>query len=301
MNTNTSIDTSNLDLSQIHTFKRSKRRRKVINLLLILLVTLLGIIVAFPLYWLIRSSLVSKPEFLARPPVFFPEELLFGNYHKAIGRINFPVQLWNSISIVVPYVIGTVITTSFAGYAFARLRFPLSNMWFMLVISTMMLPSAVTLIPQYMMFSTFHMVGTKWPLILPAFLCSGGNGYFVFLLRQFFRTIPKELDEAACIDGAGFFYIYTAIMLPLVRPALIVVGLFSFIGCWNEFFYTLIYLQGESMFTLPLGLYMVNGLRIPNYEQVMALTVIVTLPCLILFLLGNKYFIKGIALSGIKG
>lgn len=276
-------------------------RSKVINGFLIALVTVLGIFVAFPLFWLIRSSLVSKPEFLARPPVFIPEHLMFSNYSKAIERINFPLQLWNSISIVVPYVVGNVITTSFAGYAFARLRFPLKKMWYLLVISTMMLPSAVTLIPQYMMYSSLNIVGTKLPLILPAFLCAGGNAYFVFLLSKFFNTIPKELDEAACIDGAGYFRTYVSIMLPLIRPALIVVALFSFINCWNEFFYTLIYLQGEKMYTLTLGLYTVNGLRIPNYEQVMALTVIIVLPCLILFLIGNKYFIKGIALTGIKG
>jgi multiple sugar transport system permease protein len=280
---------------------KGQRHEKVVNNGLIFIAAAAGILMAFPLFWLLRSSLVSKPEFLSRPPVFFPEQLQFANYIKAIGRIDFPLQFWNSVSIVVPYVLGTVITTSFAGYAFARLRFPLKRMWFVLIISTMMLPSAVTLIPQYMMYSAFHLVGTKAPLILPAFLCAGGNAYFVFLLRQFFRTIPMELDEAAGIDGAGYFHIYLKIMLPLIRPALIVVALFSFINCWNEFFYTLIYLQGEKMFTLTIGLYMINGLRIPNYEQVMALTVIVTLPCLLLFLFGNKYFVKGIALTGIKG
>lgn len=278
-----------------------KNRGTVLNILLIIIVTVLGILVAFPLFWLMRSSVVSKPEFLARPPIWIPSRIMISNFSKAIERIDFPLQLWNSISIVVPYVIGNVITTSFAGYAFARLRFPLKKVWFLLVISTMMLPSAVTLVPQYMMYSSLNLVGTKLPLILPAFLCAGGNAYFVFLLKQFYNTIPKELDEAACIDGAGYFRTYLEILLPLIRPALIVVALFSFINCWNEFFYTLIYLQGEKMYTLTLGLYTVNGLRIPNYEQVMALTVIIALPCLVLFLVGNKYFIKGIALTGIKG
>lgn len=285
----------------VKSYRRIKRRSKNVSRILVVLSFLLGLIIAFPLYWLIRSSLVSKPEFLARPPVFFPGVLMFSNYLKAMGRINFPLELWNSISIVVPYVVGNVITTSFAGYSFARLRFPLKRMWFVLVISTMMLPSAVTLLPQYMMYSAMHITGTKLPLIIPAFFCAGGNAYFVFLLRQFFYTIPVELDEAAHIDGAGYFKIYSGIMLPLIRPALIVVALFSFINCWNEFFYTLIYLQGEKMYTLTLGLYMVNGLKIPNYEQVMALTILVILPCLLLFMVGNRYFIKGISLTGIKG
>jgi multiple sugar transport system permease protein len=171
----------------------------------------------------------------------------------------------------------------------------------------MMLPSAVTLIPQYTLYTKFGWVGTdalfngKLPLIVPAFLCSGGNAYFLFLLRQFFVTIPKELDEAARMDGAGHFRIYSTIMLPLIRPAIIVVALFSFINSWNEFFYTLIYLQGEKSYTLTLGLYIVNGMKISNYEQVMALAIIVTSPCLLFFLIGNKYFTEGITFTGIKG
>ena len=125
--------------------------------------------------------------------------------------------------------------------------------------------------------------------------------FSVFRLRQFFSTIPKDLDEAAKIDGAGRFRIFVQIMLPLIKPALVVVALFSFINCWNEFFYTLIYLQGEKSYTLSLGLYMVNGIRLSNFEQVMALAVIVTLPCLVFFLIGNKYLVEGITLTGIKG
>ena len=288
-------------IKQTRTRNPGKMNRITIHILLVFIAFILGFVMFFPLYWLIRGSLVSSQEFFARPPVFFPSSLEFSNYPLAIARINFPLQLWNSICIVVPYVIGNIITCSFAGYAFARLRFPLRRMWFVLVISTMMLPSSVTLLPQYQMYSAMHLVGTKLPLIIPAFFCSGGNAYFVFLLRQFFKSIPKELDEAARIDGAGFFRIYAQIMLPLIKPALIVVALFSFINCWNEFFYTLIYLQGEKMYTLTLGLYMINSLKLPNFEQVMALTVIVALPCLLFFLIGNKYFVKGIALTGIKG
>ncbi|HHU75199.1 MAG TPA: carbohydrate ABC transporter permease [Clostridiales bacterium] len=283
------------------------KKYKVINFLLIALVSLIGILVAFPIFWMIRSSLVSKAQFFSRPPVIWPSKMLFSNFTKAMERIDFGRQLWNSVSIVVPYVIGNVITCSISAYAFARIEFPLKKLWFACIISTMMLPSAVTLIPQYTLYTKFGWVGTdalfngKLPLIVPAFLCSGGNAYFLFLLRQFFVTIPKELDEAARMDGAGHFRIYSTIMLPLIRPAIIVVALFSFINSWNEFFYTLIYLQGEKSYTLTLGLYIVNGMKISNYEQVMALAIIVTSPCLLFFLIGNKYFTEGITFTGIKG
>ncbi|MBT2291040.1 carbohydrate ABC transporter permease [Paenibacillus albidus] len=280
--------------------KKAKNKTKAINAGLILLSCLLAVVFAFPLYWLLRGAFVSHSEILARPPVFFPEQLNMDNFKLGLERIQFLRQLWNSVSIVVPYVIGTVLTTSFAGYAFAKLRFPLRGMWFVLVISTMMLPSAVTLLPQYSMYTSMGLAG-KPALIIPAFFCAGGNAYFVFLLRQFFMTIPVELSEAAKIDGAGYFRIYSRIMLPLIRPAMIVVALFSFINCWNEFFYTMIYLKSEADYTLPMGLYIVNGMRIPNYEQVMALALIVTAPCLVFFLIGNKYFVEGITLTGIKG
>jgi multiple sugar transport system permease protein len=280
---------------------------KLSHYVLIAVLTLVAVFVAFPLFWMVRSSLVTKAEFFSRPPVIWPDKIMLSNFARAIERINFGRQLMNSLSIVIPYVAGNAITCSITAYAFARMRFPLRNFWFICIISTMMLPSAVTLIPQYMMYAKFGWVGAgvvfggKLPLIIPAFLCAGGNAYFVFLLRQFFLTIPGDLDEAARIDGAGHLYIFLKIMLPLVKPALVVVILFSFINCWNEFFNTLIYLQGEKSYTLTLGLYMINGMKINNYEQVMALALIVTAPCLIFFLIGNKYFVEGIALTGIKG
>lgn len=287
--------------------KKQKTKQKTVDVFLIAFVFIIACFVAFPLFWMLRSSLVTKAEFFTRPPIFWPETMQFINFSKAMDLIDFGRQLFNSLSIAVPYVIGNIITCSVSAYAFARIKFPLRNFWFICIIATMMLPSAVTLIPQYTMYTSFGWVGQnaafggKLPLILPAFLCSGGNAYFVFLLRQFFSTIPKDLDEAAKIDGAGRFRIFVQIMLPLIKPALVVVALFSFINCWNEFFYTLIYLQGEKSYTLSLGLYMVNGIRLSNFEQVMALAVIVTLPCLVFFLIGNKYLVEGITLTGIKG
>ncbi len=287
-------------MRKTRSIRQDVTRRKLIHILLVFLAFSLAVVFAFPLYWLVRSTLVSNQELLHRPPVYFPTAFHVENFSKALARIDFMRQLYNSVSIAVPYVLGTLITTSFAGYAFARLRFPLRGMWFTLVISTMMLPSAVTLLPQYSLYASMGLAN-KAALILPAFFCAGGNAYFVFLLRQFFLTIPMEMDEAARIDGAGYLRIYSSIMLPLIRPAMIVVGLFSFINCWNEFFYTMIYLKSQDEYTLPLGLYIVNGLKVPNYEQVLALALIVATPCLVFFFVGNRYFVEGIALGGIKG
>lgn len=280
--------------------RRAKKQKQLIQVLLILCAVLIGIAVAFPLYWLARSSIVTKQELFARPPVFFPEVIQWKNFPLGMKRINFLQQLWNSVSIAFPYVFGTIATCACAGYAFARLRFPLRNFWFALIISSMMLPNVVTLLPQVQLYSSLH-IANKWALILPAFFCAGGNAYFVFLLRQFFSTIPKELDEAARIDGAGQLRVFFSIMLPLVRPALIVVGLFSFINTWNEIFYSTIYLQSESQYTLPLGLLIVQGIKSPNYELVMALTLIVCAPCLLLFFIGNRYFVEGISTGAVKG
>lgn len=279
---------------------RSKTKKKVINGLLIALAVFLAVLVAFPLYWLIRSALVTKQELFARPPVVFPAEIQWDNFAKGMARVPFWTQLGNSISITFPYVIGTVITCAFAGYAFARLRFPLRGMWFGLVISSMMLPSVVTLLPQVNLYTALG-INNRWALIVPAFLCAGGNAYFVFLLRSFFLTLPMELDEAARIDGAGTLRIFFSIMVPLVKPALIVTGLFSFINSWNEIFYSSIYLTSDTEYTMPLGLLIVQGMRSPNYEQMMALTLLVSLPCLILFFIGNKFFVEGISLGAVKG
>lgn len=286
-------------MPKVQSIHSSVRKRKAINAGLIVLACLIGFLVAFPLYWLVRSALLTKSQLFARPPVFFPTDFQWVNFSLGAKRIDFFRQLYNSVSIAVPYVLGTVVTCSFAGYAFSRLRFPLRDMWFWLIVSSMMLPNVVTLLPQVQLYSALN-IANKWALIVPAFFCAGGNAYFVFLLRQFFSTIPKELDEAARIDGAGFFRIYASIMLPLIRPALIVVALFSFINSWNEIFYTMIYLQSEDQYTLPLGLLIVEGIKTPHYEQVMALTLIVSIPCLVFFFIGNRYFVEGISAGAVK-
>lgn len=278
---------------------RAIPQRKMISALLIALAALIGLLFLFPLYWMLKSAFITPQELYSNPPTLFPRNFITGNYAHALTAIPFWTQFNNSVLLAAANVLGTTLTSSLVAYAFARLNFKLKKLWFALIISTMMLPSAVTMIPQYLMWYHLGALGTFWPLILPAWF--GGGAYFIFLLRQFFQTIPRELDEAAKIDGAGYVRIFSMIMLPLIKPALIVVMLFSFINSWNEFFNSVIYLTKPAMHTLTLGLYKFKGVYQSNYGAIMALSTIVMLPTFLFFLLGNRYFVEGITLTGIKG
>ncbi len=277
----------------------SLQKKRLIHALLIALAALMGLLFLFPLYWMLKSAFITSKELYANPPTFFPREFIRFNYTEALTTVPFWPQLKNSVLLAALNVLGTTLTSSLVSYAFARLNFKLKNLWFALIIGTMMLPSAVTMIPQYLMWHKLGALGTFVPLVLPAWF--GGGAYFIFLLRQFFQTIPRELDEAAKIDGAGYLRVFSKIMLPLMKPALIVVMLFSFINSWNEFFHSVIYLTKPAMHTLTLGLYKFKGVYQSNYGAIMALSTIVMLPTFVFFLVGNRYFVEGIALTGIKG
>lgn len=280
--------------------KMTVRGKKIWNMVLILMAVLVGLVFLFPVFWMVRSSFMGLEELYANPPVFLPKNATLQNYQAALAQTDLWLQLRNSCVITLLFVMGTVISSSLTAYGFSRFEFKGKNVWFMLIISTMMLPSAVTLIPQYQMWNRLHLLGTIAPLVVPAWF--GGSAYFTFMLRQFFQTIPRELDEAARVDGAGYLRIFVSIMLPLVKPAMIVVALFAFVNCWNEFFYTVIYLNGQQeLKTLTLGLYLFKGVYSTNYGAVLALAIMVSVPALIFFFIGNKYFVEGISMTGIKG
>ncbi|HEX7714845.1 MAG TPA: carbohydrate ABC transporter permease [Bacillota bacterium] len=277
-------------------------RNQRANLFLIVLTFVLAAVFMIPLYWMVRSSFMNLKELYQMDPMLlFPPKLRLDNYLRVFmdSNINLLQELKNSLVIAIAVVFGTVITSSLAAFGFARLRFPLRNLWFALVISSMLLPSAVTLIPTFLMWNALGQIGSFYPLIVPAWL--GGGAYFIFLLRQFFLTIPRDLDEAAIIDGANYFTVYYRVMLPLIKPALVVVALFSFIGAWNEFFYAYIYLSAEESYTLMLGLQTLRGVQLADFTGVMAMATLVTIPTFIFFLIGNRYFVEGITLTGIKG
>ena len=277
-----------------------RRKKKIADSILIAIAVFAGLVFLFPIFWMVRSSFMGLEELYQTPPVILPRMGTMKNYKEALQQSDLLLQFRNSCMITALCVAGTVLSSSITAYGFSRFYFQYKNIWFMLIISTMMLPAAVTLIPQYQMWNKLHLLGTIAPMVVPAWF--GGSAYFTFMLRQFFQTIPKELDEAARVDGAGYFRIYCEIILPLTKPALIVVALFAFVNAWNEFFYTVIYLNGhQELKTLTLGLYMFKGVYSTNYGAVLALAGIISIPALLFFLIGNRYFVEGISMTGIKG
>ena len=218
-----------------------------------LIVGLLALVCVIPLYWMVRSSFMKNTEiYIMDPFIFWPKEMIWENYADAVKAANFGTYAINTIIIVAGCLAGTLLTSSMAAYAFSRVKWKGRGFCFAMVLTTMMLPSSVTLIPQFLIWRNFHMVDTFWPLILPSFL--GGGAFNIFLLRQFFLGIPSELDEAARIDGANAMQIFFKIILPLSRSAMIVVGLFTFLNNWNDFFGPIIYLNSKEHYTLALGL-----------------------------------------------
>ena len=226
-------------------------KRKAIEKSIALIVLISGALVAsVPLFWLVRSSLMTLGEIYIFPPLLWPEQMNWSNYSSAVTVVNFPLYFRNTMTIMIPVMIGTLLTSSMCGYGFARLRFPLKRFWFTLILSSLMLPYAVSMLPTFLFWARLGAVNTFWPLTVPVWF--GGGAFNIFLLRQFFLTIPRELEDAAIIDGAGYFQIYSRIMLPLIKPALIVVGLFTFLNVWNDFLNPLIYLNEEKKYTLAL-------------------------------------------------
>ncbi|MDR2657767.1 MAG: carbohydrate ABC transporter permease [Oscillospiraceae bacterium] len=252
-----------------------------------------------PLYWLVRSSFMSLSQIFILPPKWIPSPFRWSNYAKAFSVVPFGRYYLNTALIVAGVVSGTVITSSLSAYAFARLRWRGRNALFACLIASMMLPFAVTMIPLFVGWSRLGFANTYVPLILPAWF--GGGAYNIFLLRQFYMTIPRELDESAFVDGAGYVTIYRSILLPLTRPALIVVGMFAFMGCWNDFLGPLIYLSSSSLYTVSLGLRMFQGMYNAEWNLMMAASVVALLPVIVVFFIGQRYIIEGITLTGIKG
>ncbi|MBD2871675.1 carbohydrate ABC transporter permease [Paenibacillus arenilitoris] len=274
-------------------------RSKKTKLALYALLIVLSCFCLFPFLWLIRSSLMQMSQIYETPPVWIPSPFQFGNYSEALTVLPFGRYFLNTSLIVVLEVTGVVLTSAVCAYAFARLRWPGRNVVFMIILTSMMLPGAVTLIPVFLGWSSLGAVNTIVPLTVPAWF--GGGAFNVFLIRQFLLTIPKDLDEAALVDGAGYIRIFTHIMFPLAKPALIVVGLFSFLNGWNDFLGPLIYLNDEAKFTLALGLQLFKGMYNAQWHLMMAATTMVVLPAIVVFFLGQKYFVEGIVMSGVKG
>jgi multiple sugar transport system permease protein len=276
---------------------RQKRLRR--NILLYFFLGLFSLSTLFPLFWMISTSLKSGDIIFEMPPRLLPDGLHWENYTRAVIEINFFVLFKNSVVITIFHLLSDVLVSAVVAYGFARFVFPGRDFWFLIMLATVMIPGEVTMIPVFIAFSELGWSNSIKPLVIPGFF--GGAPIFVFLLRQFFLTIPKELEESAIVDGATRFKIFYKIFLPLSIPALIVIGIFSFQGTWNDLMGPLIYLNDTSKFTLTLGLAMFKGMLKVEWGPLMAGSILALLPVVIVFFLVQRYFVEGVKLSGIKG
>ncbi|MDL2205846.1 carbohydrate ABC transporter permease [Eubacteriales bacterium OttesenSCG-928-N13] len=251
-----------------------------------------------PFYWLVVSSLKRPSEMFVVPVQWLPSEIQFDNYKNMFGMIPFFQYLKNTMVLVLNNVLGSLISSSLVAYGFSRLRWKGRDQVFVLVLISMILPYMVTMIPLYLLFRDLGWLGTMAPLLVPLYF---GNPFFIFLMRQFFSGLPHELSEAARIDGAGEFRIYWQICLPLAKPAMATVAIFAFLRSWSDYIGPLIYLQDSSLYTLSIGVQLIRSNLDPKWAEMMAAGVVMVSPVLLLFFLLQKYFIQGIALSGIKG
>ncbi|MBT4502608.1 MAG: carbohydrate ABC transporter permease [Gemmatimonadetes bacterium] len=251
-----------------------------------------------PFLWMLSTSLKTTAQSMAFPPEWWPRPFIWENYTQIYEYMPFFTFLFNSVKITFFVLVGQLLTCSLAGYAFAKLRFPGRRPLFLILLSTMMIPSQVTLIPVFIIMKSLGWINTHYALIVPAFF---GSVFGTFLLRQFFLGLPNDLEDAARIDGCSPFGIYWRIMLPLAKPSLATLGIFTFMGTWNDFMRPLIYLSDMDKMTLPVGLALLSNHQDIRIPLIMAGAVLSLLPILVLYIFGQKYFVQGIALTGMKG
>lgn len=267
------------------------------RILLYLAILIGAIIFAIPFYWMVRSALMPRWQVYRFPPEWIPAEFLWSNFREPFKVFPFGRWFLNSAFIALASAVGTALSASMVGFSFARLRFPLRDTLFVVVLATMILPEHVRLIPSYLLFTKLGWVDTYLPLIVPNLLAPA---FFVFLLRQFFMTIPRDMDDAAYIDGCSPWGLFWRIHLPLSMAALGVVMIFQITFQWNEFLHPLIYIHKVNMFPIALGLRLFQGQLSNNLQILMAASLLAILPTLIVFFFAQRYFVQGIVVTGVK-
>jgi multiple sugar transport system permease protein len=282
-----------------HVFFRKPPRYYLAQAIKYIVMIGLSIIFMVPLIWLVSSSLKTQGQVFAYPPVWIPDPIQWSNYAEALQRAPLLRWLWNTSVITAFAIVGNVVSSSMVAFGFARLRFPGRGPLFILLLSTMMLPQVVTLIPRFIMFRWLGWLDTFLPLIVPPFF--GGGAFNIFLVRQFYLTIPRDFDEAARIDGASNWQIWRLILVPLSAPVLIAISIFSFVAHWNEFLLPLIYLFSERNKVLALGLRAFINPNDASWHISMAASMFLVVPVVLLFFFGQRYFIRGVVMTGIQG
>lgn len=271
--------------------------RRISHLCIYLILTLLAVVFAFPLVWMVSTSLKSTREFFMPGIHILVKDVQWGNYQEALTKFPFFLYLKNTLTVTVCNVVFTCLSCSLVAYGFARVYAPGKQFLFMLMLSTMMLPGQVTMIPSYILFRNLGWLDSLYPLIVPSLFASAFN---VFLLRQFYMRMPDNLEDAAKIDGCGYFATWLRIYFPLTKPALAAIAIFTFMGTWNDFMGPLIYINTQKYKTLALGLRAFVSEYTSDTNLLMAASLVVILPCIILFFCCQKYFIQGITFTGTK-
>lgn len=286
---------SRLQQSQIRTdkFLRWLGRASIYGLLIIG-----AIVVLVPFFWTVSTSLKTEQQTLQFPPTWIPNPIAWENYPTALRARPFGTYYINSLIISIVSTIGQTLSSAIVAFGFARMRFRGRQVLFLIVLSTMMIPFHVMIIPRFILFKELGWLDTFYPLIVPNFF---GGAFSIFLLRQYFMTIPLELDAAAKIDGAGYYRIFMSIILPTSLPALGVVGVFEFLSSWRDFFGPLIYLTSDAKYTVPIGLNAFRGEYATEWHLFMAASAVAMLVPLAVFFVAQKYFLGGIALVGAGG
>ena len=274
------------------------KRKRISHIFAFVLMILIGLMMIFPLFWMVRSSVMTQSEIFRKPMQWLPESIQWKNYVDIMTLRPFARWICNSAFIVVFNVLGTMLTCSMAAFAFARLKFRGRNVVFSMVLAAMMIPSATLLIPQFMIWKILHGIDTYAPLILGAF---GAPGFYTFMLRQFYKGIPMDIDEAAKIDGASPLRIYLDIIIPLSKAPLVTVAIFTFTNCWNDFMGPMLYINSDSRRTVQLAINAMRGLYTTHWPYLMAASIVVLLPVLLLFFLFQRTMIQGVVVTGIKG
>lgn len=276
---------------------KSKRQKRVKIISYILLIAI-SVTMLFPFFWMIRSAFMTNREITTVPIQWIPSQFNFDNFVEAFTRDSFGRYFLNSGIIVIVNMVGGVLSSSFIAFGFSRLKFKGRNIWFALLLSTMMIPYTVLMIPQFLIWQSVGRYNTFLPLTVPCFF---GSAFNVFLVKQFYSGIPKEYDEAAIVDGANYFTIYAKIILPMSKPALCTVGVFTFMNTWNDFMGPLLYLDDQKLKTVSLALQNFMGEHTSQWNLLMAVATVITLPMIAVYFAAQKYFIEGITFSGLKG
>ncbi len=277
----------------------SRNARKFLISLLRHVVLLVGsAFFVMPLVFMVSTSLKATRQIALFPPELIPNPFIWANYSDVFIYAPMHRYFFNTLFIIIPTIFGAAVTSALAAYAFARLQAPGKNIIFMILLSTMMLPGVVTMIPTYIIFAKLQWVGTFKPLIIPVLL---GNAFYIFLMRQFFTTIPRELEDAALVDGCSRWRIFWTIIIPLAKPIMATVTVFAFMGGWNDYMGPLIYLQDKTQYTMSLGLQVFVLNHSTEWGLLMAASTMMVAPIIILFFFAQKQFVQGITLTGMKG